>query len=115
MCIEPSKLVCPTLAVLFAGRCTSLLMRMVTSACQFCTSILVTLPTFTSATRTRVFCWMTTTSGNWAWMVYEPSPLRSEEHTSELQSRRELVCRLLLEKKQERWSDPSGAGRGSSE
>src|SRR5438874_10011502 len=33
-----------------------------------------------------------------------PSPhdlahLRSEEHTSELQSRRDLVCRLLLEKK----------------
>src|SRR5215469_955491 len=27
--------------------------------------------------------------------------LRSEEHTSELQSRRELVCRLLLEKKKE--------------
>src|SRR5690349_23287650 len=26
-------------------------------------------------------------------------PGRSEEHTSELQSRRELVCRLLLEKK----------------
>src|SRR5438874_10021884 len=26
-------------------------------------------------------------------------PARSEEHTSELQSRRELVCRLLLEKK----------------
>src|SRR5438874_4403030 len=26
-------------------------------------------------------------------------PIRSEEHTSELQSRRELVCRLLLEKK----------------
>src|SRR5204862_6603314 len=25
--------------------------------------------------------------------------VRSEEHTSELQSRRELVCRLLLEKK----------------
>src|SRR5690349_24108864 len=25
---------------------------------------------------------------------------RSEEHTSELQSRRELVCRLLLEKKE---------------
>src|SRR5438874_3779880 len=25
--------------------------------------------------------------------------LRSEEHTSELQSRRDLVCRLLLEKK----------------
>src|SRR5690349_23601068 len=27
--------------------------------------------------------------------------LRSEEHTSELQSRRDLVCRLLLEKKKE--------------
>src|SRR5690349_23170890 len=28
-----------------------------------------------------------------------PLALRSEEHTSELQSRRDLVCRLLLEKK----------------
>src|SRR5438874_3804240 len=28
--------------------------------------------------------------------------IRSEEHTSELQSRRELVCRLLLEKKNHR-------------
>src|SRR5699024_12663489 len=28
-----------------------------------------------------------------------PSLLRSEEHTSELQSRFDLVCRLLLEKK----------------
>src|SRR5216683_8331221 len=27
------------------------------------------------------------------------SPTRSEEHTSELQSRSDLVCRLLLEKK----------------
>src|SRR5690349_24064979 len=27
------------------------------------------------------------------------SVVRSEEHTSELQSRRDLVCRLLLEKK----------------
>src|SRR3712207_8440702 len=29
----------------------------------------------------------------------KPMPLRSEEHTSELQSRQYLVCRLLLEKK----------------
>src|SRR3712207_8566078 len=29
----------------------------------------------------------------------EPSRRRSEEHTSELQSRQYLVCRLLLEKK----------------
>src|SRR5690349_23478348 len=30
------------------------------------------------------------------------SARRSEEHTSELQSRRDLVCRLLLEKKKDR-------------
>src|SRR5204862_1759383 len=30
---------------------------------------------------------------------YPVSARRSEEHTSELQSRRDLVCRLLLEKK----------------
>src|SRR5206468_12806757 len=30
------------------------------------------------------------------------SDLRSEEHTSELQSRSDLVCRLLLEKKKKR-------------
>src|SRR2546422_4654018 len=30
------------------------------------------------------------------------SPVRSEEHTSELQSRLHLVCRLLLEKKKHR-------------
>src|SRR5690606_42051822 len=29
----------------------------------------------------------------------DPKPMRSEEHTSELQSRENLVCRLLLEKK----------------
>src|SRR3712207_7945047 len=29
----------------------------------------------------------------------ESTPIRSEEHTSELQSRQYLVCRLLLEKK----------------
>src|SRR5438874_7363201 len=32
----------------------------------------------------------------------QPGALRSEEHTSELQSRRDLVCRLLLEKKKEK-------------
>src|SRR5258705_4458127 len=29
---------------------------------------------------------------------------RSEEHTSELQSLRHLVCRLLLEKKKQQWA-----------
>src|SRR5690606_41304796 len=32
------------------------------------------------------------------WLVFGHAP-RSEEHTSELQSRENLVCRLLLEKK----------------
>src|SRR5690349_23591234 len=36
-------------------------------------------------------------------MYRRPAP-RSEEHTSELQSRRDLVCRLLLEKKKGRTS-----------
>src|SRR6267378_7466484 len=31
-----------------------------------------------------------------------PFQARSEEHTSELQSRRDLVCRLLLEKKKKK-------------
>src|SRR5207249_7888087 len=33
------------------------------------------------------------------WLGTKPSASRSEEHTSELQSRFDLVCRLLLEKK----------------
>src|SRR3712207_8960429 len=32
-------------------------------------------------------------------LMVEVHPTRSEEHTSELQSRQYLVCRLLLEKK----------------
>src|SRR5436309_11009764 len=32
----------------------------------------------------------------------DPRPCRSEEHTSELQSRENLVCRLLLEKKKKK-------------
>src|SRR2546422_2839177 len=33
---------------------------------------------------------------------YQPIEIRSEEHTSELQSRLHLVCRLLLEKKKKK-------------
>src|SRR5690349_22123028 len=43
----------------------------------------------------RATCWRTR---NTASSRLRASP-RSEEHTSELQSRRDLVCRLLLEKK----------------
>src|SRR3712207_6647322 len=42
--------------------------------------------------------------GSWGWQIVDElapreDELRSEEHTSELQSRQYLVCRLLLEKK----------------
>src|SRR5690606_41429555 len=40
-------------------------------------------------------CWKSAS----AWVGKRPSLTRSEEHTSELQSRENLVCRLLLEKK----------------
>src|SRR2546430_9641449 len=36
-----------------------------------------------------------------------PDPVRSEEHTSELQSQSNLVCRLLLEKKKTNWPVPT--------
>src|SRR5947199_3999419 len=44
---------------------------------------------------------------SWLWAMYggllgrEARASRSEEHTSELQSLRHLVCRLLLEKKKD--------------
>src|SRR3712207_7158639 len=42
--------------------------------------------------------WVTSPSTSPRWRACG-SPIRSEEHTSELQSRQYLVCRLLLEKK----------------
>src|SRR5947209_15530950 len=44
-------------------------------------------------------------------VVATPSCFRSEEHTSELQSRQYLVCRLLLEKKKKTRLDTSCACR----
>src|SRR2546429_2155348 len=40
---------------------------------------------------------------NLAYQMASRAARRSEEHTSELQSRLHLVCRLLLEKKQSTW------------
>src|SRR3712207_7457795 len=71
-----------------------------------------TLFPYTTLFRSRAMAWM----GRFAvvsvtilagWMIYsilnvvaaETGGNRSEEHTSELQSRQYLVCRLLLEKK----------------
>src|SRR5258707_7231349 len=43
--------------------------------------------------------------------LIQPEFQRSEEHTSELQSRQYLVCRLLLEKKKQVRNGPSQAHR----
>src|SRR5438445_9247958 len=42
------------------------------------------------------------------------SPGRSEEHTSELQSRQYLVCRLLLEKKKNKTKGITKSGKEQS-
>src|SRR2546428_8526377 len=47
-----------------------------------------------------------------AQQLARPAPERSEEHTSELQSRSDLVCRLLLEKKKYTALGQSTDGRG---
>src|SRR5262245_63776560 len=39
-----------------------------------------------------------------ALVLFAAAAIRSEEHTSELQSLRHLVCRLLLEKKKNRYT-----------
>src|SRR5690606_29569315 len=51
-------------------------------------------------TRMRALCEGLSELGVWTRLHYVyPYPHRSEEHTSELQSRENLVCRLLLERK----------------
>src|SRR2546430_4778557 len=54
----------------------------------------------TSGTVSRM--WLLTRFGSrairWSYNSLKPSRKRSEEHTSELQSQSNLVCRLLLEK-----------------
>src|SRR5436309_7687553 len=40
------------------------------------------------------------------WLLPRLRASRSEEHTSELQSRENLVCRLLLEKKKKKKTNP---------
>src|SRR5947207_5334054 len=49
-----------------------------------------------------------------AWLWFRPGPEpcgRSEEHTSELQSHSDLVCRLLLEKKKKRTQNTKSPNR----
>src|SRR2546422_4511726 len=56
---------------------------------------LIAAPNWVEARRRA--CW-----ADWAPVTPARSRCRSEEHTSELQSRLHLVCRLLLEKKKKR-------------
>src|SRR3712207_8574504 len=77
-----------------------------------------TLFPYTTLFRSRfVYIWLNNGGSFWAWLTYVGRESvagfrwtrygwryfgidsRSEEHTSELQSRQYLVCRLLLEKK----------------
>src|SRR2546427_6821889 len=49
--------------------------------------------------RLRALCAASDKAGVFAWKHLSSVLCRSEEHTSELQSQSNLVCRLLLEKK----------------
>src|SRR5712664_4939092 len=52
-----------------------------------------------------ISCWSSASRGPWG--KARARSRRSEEHTSELQSRSELVCRLLLEKKKKQHNTTS--------
>src|SRR2546427_9536022 len=67
-----------------------------------------TLFPYTTLFRSRSTYWLSPCSNGSS--MLQPIDKRSEEHTSELQSQSNLVCRLLLEKKkiQEEWPKPAG-------
>src|SRR3712207_7927424 len=79
------------------------LFRSVMSSRHVSTVGLVMPPDFAVAPYRAIHARITTTlpTTHRAWSHYTGgwTALRSEEHTSELQSRQYLVCRLLLEKK----------------
>src|SRR5437667_7171263 len=58
-----------------------------------------TLFPYTTLFRSRAGCRATGRATRRGGSPPSPGPPRSEEHTSELQSHHDLVCRLLLEKK----------------
>src|SRR3712207_8091831 len=58
-----------------------------------------TLPATYYGTVDATLLWVSLLHDAWRWGLAD-ADVRSEEHTSELQSRQYLVCRLLLEKKQ---------------
>src|SRR5437899_5978120 len=82
-----------------SGSSTSLINRAALESSGVRSAMLRTLcgpPPITNASALRAFnCATLVPAGN----SLDSAPMRSEEHTSELQSLRHLVCRLLLEKK----------------
>src|SRR2546422_2393031 len=52
--------------------------------------------------RRQARCYVSSSVRTWSGSSLTKYELRSEEHTSELQSRLHLVCRLLLEKKKKK-------------
>src|SRR2546422_6607310 len=71
---------------------------------------------FGSLEHGRSFCgdffpWYNTEHHHVGLGLFTPHDVRSEEHTSELQSRLHLVCRLLLEKKKNPQSSQLRRGR----
>src|SRR5258707_6406512 len=62
----------------------------------------------------KFLCCMKSPDGQEFWNAVEYHEIRSEEHTSELQSRQYLVCRLLLEKKKKHCkAEVGGAWEGT--
>src|SRR5258707_3850198 len=61
----------------------------------------IAVPPCPSSTVTLYFCTRVWPAARKSRAPSTTEKLRSEEHTSELQSRQYLVCRLLLEKKKE--------------
>src|SRR6266498_2915047 len=62
-------------------------------------SLAATLRVLADPARLRLVSVIAAQAGQEACVCNLTAPVRSEEHTSELQSRPHLVCRLLLEKK----------------
>src|SRR5690554_7582062 len=71
-----------------------------TSPCALYVTCRTTAGGCRPAFRQKMFiCLAAEVTSGWPCATCSPSDCRSEEHTSELQSRPHLVCRLLLEKK----------------
>src|SRR5215217_4283707 len=73
-CIEPSRLVCPTVATALAGTTTSGLTEISTSACHWSTFIVPTLPTTTSLIITGEFDSIVATFGTSTWYLTASGP-----------------------------------------